>query len=53
MSETAVATLIGDLVGSRSSQDRAVLHRHLDAALAEVNDLLHPLRPMWITAGDE
>ena len=53
MSETAVATLIGDLVGSRSSQDRAVLHQHLDAALAEVNDLLHPLRPMWITAGDE
>jgi hypothetical protein len=53
MSETAVATLIGDLVGSRSSQDRGVLHQHLDAALAEVNDLLHPLRPMWITAGDE
>lgn len=53
MSETVVATLIGDLVGSRSSQDRAVLHQHLDAALAEVNDLLHPLRPMWITAGDE
>ena len=53
MSESAVATLIGDLVGSRSSQDRAVLHQHLDAALAEVNDLLHPLRPMWITAGDE
>ncbi len=53
VSETVVATLIGDLVGSRSSQDRAVLHQHLDAALAEVNDLLHPLRPMWITAGDE
>ncbi len=52
MSET-VATLIGDLVGSRSSQDRTVLHQHLDAALAEVNDLLRPLRPMWITAGDE
>jgi len=51
--ETAVATLIGDLVGSRSSQDRAVLHQHLDAALAEVNDLLHPLRPMRITVGDE
>ncbi|MCP3424180.1 SatD family protein [Nocardioides pinisoli] len=53
MTDAAVATLIGDLVGSRSSQDRAVLHQHLDAALAEVNDLLHPLRPLWITAGDE
>ena len=53
MPETVVATLIGDLVGSRSSQDRTVLHQHLDAALAEVNDLLEPLRPLWITAGDE
>ena len=53
MSETAVATLIGDLVGSRSSQDRTVLHQHLEAALAEVNDLLHPLQPMRITVGDE
>ena len=53
MPETAVAALIGDLVASRSSQDRAVLHQHLDAALAEVNDLLHPLRPMRITVGDE
>ena len=53
MPETAVATLIGDLVGSRSSQDRTVLHQHLEAALAEVNDLLHPLQPMRITVGDE
>lgn len=53
MPESAVATLIGDLVASRSSQDRRVLHQHLDAALVEVNDLLHPLRPLWITAGDE
>lgn len=30
-----------------------MLHQHLYAALAEVNDLLHPLRPLWITAGDE
>jgi hypothetical protein len=48
-----VATLIGDLVGSRSSQDRGDLHQRLGAALAEVNDLLEPLRPLWITAGDE
>ena len=48
-----VATLIGDLVGSRTSQDRAELHRRLGAAIAEVNDLLAPVRPLWITAGDE
>jgi hypothetical protein len=53
MAETVVATLIGDLVRSRSSQDRTVLHQHLAAALAEVNDLLRPLRPMWVTVGDE
>ena len=49
----AVAALIGDLVASRSSQDRAVLHQHLQVALGEVNDLLDPVRPLWITAGDE
>jgi hypothetical protein len=53
MPETAVATLIGDLVGSRSSQDRTVLHQHLQAALTEVNDLVDPLRPLWVTVGDE
>ncbi|WP_210651671.1 SatD family protein [Nocardioides sp. SYSU D00065] len=50
---TSVATVIGDLVGSRSSRDRAELHRRLDAALQEVNELLRPVRPLWITAGDE
>jgi hypothetical protein len=49
----AVATVIGDLVGSRTSADRTDLHRRLGAALDEVNDLLAPLRPLWITAGDE
>ena len=48
-----VATLIGDLVGSRTSQDRTDLHQRLGAAIAEVNDLLAPVRPLWITAGDE
>ena len=48
-----VATVIGDLVGSRTSADRTDLHRRLGAALGEVNDLLAPLRPLWITAGDE
>ncbi len=48
-----VATLIGDLVGSRTSQDRTELHHRLGASIAEVNDLLEPVRPLWITAGDE
>ncbi len=47
------ATLIGDLVGSRAADDRTQLHQRLGVALVEVNDLLHPLRPLWITAGDE
>lgn len=50
---TVVATVIGDLVGSRSSQDRADLHRRLGNVLAEVNDELRPVRGLWITAGDE
>lgn len=50
---TPVATVIGDLVGSRSSQDRADLHQRLGRALAEVNDELTPLRGLWVTAGDE
>jgi hypothetical protein len=48
-----VAALIGDLVGSRISQDRTDLHHRLGDAIAEVNDLLAPVRPLWITAGDE
>lgn len=48
-----MATVIGDLVGSRTSGDRGDLHQRLGAALAEVNDLLVPVRPLWITAGDE
>lgn len=50
---TPVATVIGDLVGSRSSQDRADLHQRLGRALAEVNAELTPLRGLWVTAGDE
>lgn len=48
-----LAALIGDLVGSRTSLDRAVLHARLGDALSEVNALLTPVRPLWITAGDE
>ncbi|MCY7400967.1 MAG: SatD family protein [Nocardioides sp.] len=49
----ALAALIGDLVGSRISVDRADLHDRLGAALAEVNALVPTVRPLWITAGDE
>ena len=48
-----LAALIGDLVGSRSSLDRGDLHARLLDALREVNALVPPLRPLWITAGDE
>lgn len=47
------AALIGDLVGSRTSLDRGDLHARLLDTLREVNALLPPLRPLWITAGDE
>lgn len=50
---TAVATVIGDLVGSRTSQDRSDLHQRLGSVLAEVNDLVTPVRGLWVTAGDE
>ena len=48
-----LAALIGDLVGSRTSLDRGDLHARLLDALREVNALVPPLRPLWITAGDE
>ncbi|WP_307861749.1 SatD family protein [Nocardioides xinjiangensis] len=48
-----MAAVIGDLVGSRASLDRRRLHEELSRAIAAVNDLLAPVRPLWITAGDE
>lgn len=50
---TSIATVIGDLVGSRTVRDRSDLHQRLGRALAEVNDELRPVRDLWITAGDE
>lgn len=46
-------TLIGDVVGSRIPDDRSDVHARLEAALVRVNAELSPLRPLWITAGDE
>jgi SatD family (SatD) len=55
-----VATLIGDVVGSRVSQDRRRLHARLVGRLEELNDLIGAelgdgalVSPLRITAGDE
>ncbi len=48
-----MATLIGDLVRSRISADRAALHQRLAEVLAEANATLLPAVPLRITAGDE
>lgn len=53
MERSAVALLIGDVVGSRRSDDRTALHSILTRTLTEVNELLTPLRPLRITVGDE
>lgn len=50
---TIVATLIGDVVASRSAPDRQALHTRLREALTLVNDLTDPLQPVRITVGDE
>lgn len=49
----ALATLIGDVVGSRRAADRGAVHRALTAAVAAVNDELGPRTPLRITIGDE
>lgn len=48
-----VATLIGDVVGSRRSPDRGALHAGLTAALAQANTAVPALLPLRITLGDE
>ncbi|PVG81871.1 hypothetical protein DDE18_14210 [Nocardioides gansuensis] len=49
----ASATLIGDLVGSRSVVDRQRLHGSLQGILDEVNARARPRSPLRITVGDE
>lgn len=46
-------TLIGDLIGSRGSDDRQGLHARFERALAEVNELFDPPTPMRMQVGDE
>lgn len=48
-----MATLIGDLVGSRRSVDRAVVHRRLVDALETLNAEAEPVTPLRVTVGDE
>ncbi len=48
-----VATLIGDVVASRASGDRARLHDRLSDLVRAANDRLSPLVPLRITVGDE
>lgn len=49
----SVATLIGDLVGSRRSTERRELHDSLRAALVAANAVAPGVQPPWVTAGDE
>lgn len=46
-------TLIGDLIGSRSSGDRRRLHAAFAAVLDRVNDELRPPTPVRMQVGDE
>ncbi|MFP5417064.1 MAG: SatD family protein [Actinomycetes bacterium] len=45
--------LLGDLVGSRASVDRAALHRRLRDALTSANERFAPIDPLRVTIGDE
>lgn len=49
----SVATVIADVVGSRTSLDRGDLHRRLQDALTHLNQRLDPAAPLRITVGDE
>ena len=46
-------TLIGDLIGSRASDDRRALHARFERALDEVNARFSPPTPMRMQVGDE
>ncbi len=48
-----LATLIGDVVSSRSVPDRRRLHRDLEAVLAEVTSRTEPVHALRVTVGDE
>ena len=49
----ASVTIIGDLVGSRRSLDRAAAHARFEQAIAAINAAYAPPVPLRITVGDE
>lgn len=51
--EKGVFALVGDLVGSRRTDDRTRVHARLMDALAGVNDAVPHLQPLEPTVGDE
>ena len=53
MKQKTYATLVGDLVGSRTRSDRAALHQRFAVTLDQVNAALEPVAPLRIQAGDE
>jgi len=48
-----VATVIGDVIGSRKEASRTALHRRLSTALEQANAELAPTTPLRVTVGDE
>jgi hypothetical protein len=50
---SSLATVIGDVVQSRTSPDRAALHSRLSDLLGAANRTLEPVVPLRITVGDE
>jgi hypothetical protein len=48
-----LATLIGDVIGSKESEDRSRLHEALMDVLAAANGILKPFQPLHTTIGDE
>ena len=53
MKQKTYATVVGDLVSSRTRVDRVDLHQRFATALDRVNDELSPAAPLRIQAGDE
>lgn len=53
MAEEPFYTLIGDVVQSRRSPDRAALQERLREALTTMNEALSPRAPLEATTGDE
>ena len=48
-----LATVIGDVVGSRKAADRRAVHRRIVSVLEAVNAELLPVRPLTLANGDE